>query len=135
MSRAMAFIGRLEHYGTDILLKPKPSTAPANKCSCWEHGYPDPDCSICGGDGYIVEGSSQTVKAFIFPQTDSEKEVAEDMGIAKGGACRVYLSPEVDLALYEEVTWEEVVYRITQRDKAAIADEIIYKTAILERIN
>lgn len=129
MSRSAAFKAKLETYGTlvDLMM------LPTDKCSCWKYGYPDKDCTLCGGEGYAAPGPAVSVKAFIFPSTGSSKEFTNEVGTAKMGQCVAYFSPDLDLYQYEKVVWDEVTYRISQRDRAVIGSEIIYRECQLDR--
>jgi hypothetical protein len=131
MSRALAFKAKLETYGSTIVLK----SLATEKCTCWQYGYPNKDHTPCGGTGYLNAGEDETVKAFIFPTSDSQKEYVADVGVAKAGSCKVYLSPDVDLYVYKEMVWDSVTYRIADRDRVTIVDEIIYKSFTAERIS
>lgn len=138
MSKSLLFKEKLAAYGTIVSLIPLGT----NKCSCWKNGWPDKDHVPCNGTGYLDAGDPLVVKAFTFPAQRSQrgyhidpKEYHMDMGIAKAGNCKCYFSPDIDLYDYEKVEWEGIIYRLSDRDRIAIDDEIIYKTCTAERIN
>lgn len=134
MSRAKDFIRRVNRYGTTATVYMKPSTD--NKCDCWEYNYPDPDCPKCEGDGYLEKARVHTVKAFIFPLRDSNKDIDFiNIGHALGGQIMAYFSPDFDLDSAEYVIWNGVKYLVTSVDCAMIEDEMIYRSCHLDRVD
>lgn len=129
MGRAAAFKVKLEAYGTLVDLTMLPTT----KCSCWEYGYPDKDCAICGGSGYVTPGVVVTVKAFVFPL--SPTELTNEVGTVKMGKGTAYFSPDLDLYEYENVVWDGVRYAISNRNRELIGEEVIYRDCNLDRID
>ena len=130
MSRASAFKNKLEAFGSSVSLMLLPTT----KCSCWEYGYPDKDCALCDGEGYLTS-SHVDVKAFVLPNEASPKEFTNDIGTAKVGECTAFFSPDLDLYDYVKVVWDDVTYTIKDRDREMIGSEIIYRVAKLERVD
>lgn len=129
MGRADAFKAKLETHGSVVSLVPLPT----DKCTCWEYGYPDKDHALCGGTGYLTPGDTVSVKAFIFPR--SPTELTNEIGTVKMGQGTAYFSPDLDLYAYEKVVWDEVTYRMSDRDRAAIGEEIIYRVCSIDRID
>jgi len=134
MSKSGQFIKRLNKYGTDIVVHNKPNVS--TKCTCWNFGWPDKDCSICGGKGYIEVPREVGVKAFIFPLRDSDKQIDYmNIGVAIGGQCMAYFSPDMDLDSAQYVEWDNIEYKVTGVDRALIGNEMIYRSCHLDKVD
>ncbi len=134
MSKVQEYIKRLEKHGTTVTVINQPSTE--SKCSCWEYEWPDKDCIVCGGKGYIDEVVSYTAKAFIFPLVDSPKELDHmNIGVAIGGQVRAYFRPDVDLDSAHYVVWDGIRYRISDVDRAIVEETIIYRLCHMDKVD
>jgi len=134
MSKSNEFIKRLNKYGTTISVYSIPSSS--NKCTCWTYDWPDKDCMICGGKGYIDSIVAFDIKAFIFPLRDSDKEIDHiNIGKAIGGQIMAYFSPEFNLESIEYAVWDNIKYKITGVDRAIIKDEMIYRSCHLDKVD
>jgi len=134
MSKASQYIKRLNMYGTDVIIHNKPSTT--HKCTCWEFGWPNKDCPLCGGKGYIDNIGEIIVKAFIFPLRDSDKQIDYmNIGVAIGGQLMGYFSPDLDLDSAQYIIWDNIEYKVTGVDRAIIGSEMIYRSCHLDKVD
>jgi hypothetical protein len=134
MSKSAEYLKRLNKYGTDVEVHMIPSTD--NKCTCWEYEWPNKDCPICNGTGYTDEGEVISVKAFVFPLRDSDKELDFiNIGIAVGGQVMAYFSPDFDLDSAQYIIWDGIKYKVTGVDRALIADEMMYRSCHMDKVD
>lgn len=134
MSKSGAFIARLNRYGTTVSVEMMPTST--TQCSCVEYGWPNPDCTICDGKGWSEDVDVVSVKAFIFPLRDSDKWLDYiNIGVAIGGQIMAYFSPLFDLPSAQHVIWDDIRYKVTGVDRAIIADEMIYRSCHLDKVD
>lgn len=134
MGRAAQFAKRVLLYGDAITCILFPDTSESNKCSCWEFGWANPDCETCGGSGYLIGGETVTIKGFVQPREQSWKANQEIIGFIPGGDGRVFFSGDTDVDAIDEITWHGDKYKLSNRDKEVIKDEVIYRVATIERV-
>jgi hypothetical protein len=133
MSRAEQFRQKLRNYGEDVTFIHRPSTSA--RCACWEFGFPDPDCLVCDGSGYVTGGTTEPGKAFVLPTVTSTKLGDLNFGVGAMGSGNIYVDPDLDLTVIEKVMWDGMIYELSDRDRMAIAGEIIYRYARIERVD
>lgn len=133
-----AFSKRVHKYGQTVTIYWKPSTDASNKCTCWEDGYPDPDCIICGGDGYMVAVASTTTKAFVqdFKKRIGERVIlGESTDYIRSGRKRFYFLPHLIPLNMNYIDFTGDHYRVLEHGEWLIGNDVIYTWATCEVID
>jgi hypothetical protein len=135
--RLNAFAQKCRKYGQTVTIHWKPDTSDSNKCSCWQDGYPDPDCTSCT-DGYVTVSNPTTVKAFVqdYKKRLGERVVEnEQVDTFKKGRKRMYFLPAYDPTEMDYVVFNSKHYRVLEYGEWLVGDTMVYRWAVMEVVD